>query len=515
MNAPSRLLERETKFSAAPALTLPDLRGLVDTTRLAEQHLRATYFDTADLRLWRQGITLRHRVGEGPDQGLWTLKLPSDVSGITLERTELSWPGAREVVPPEVSAIVMGLVRHAELRPLFDLATTRQRLVLHDHNGVRLAELDDDLVTVGGGPNDGLRFRQLELELVEGAQGADQAKTIDAVARALTAAGAQVGDGAKFAKALGVEAAALRPTGALKKRARMADVVRASVGDGLARLLAHDYLLRVDPADPQVEDVHQARVASRRLRSDLKTLRDVLDPVWNDHMRADLRWLGNLLGEVRDLDELRQGFGSAEADEAGTGLSEIDGVLCAQRGRAVAALHAGLESPRYLRLLDRLDAASVSPPLVAAAPGRSHVVVRPGQRARRALPHVVAVPWRSLRKRVRKAGRNPSDTQLHKIRIGAKQLRYASELAGPVVGPQARRTARRAERLQTVLGEHHDAVFAEAWLRRETAALSPTGILEAGRLIEVQRQRQEEFRRVWRHQWKALAKKKGRRWLKG
>jgi inorganic triphosphatase YgiF len=57
------MLERELKFSAAPALALPDLRNLVETTRLPQQHLDAAYFDTADLRLWRQGITLRHRVG--------------------------------------------------------------------------------------------------------------------------------------------------------------------------------------------------------------------------------------------------------------------------------------------------------------------------------------------------------------------------------------------------------------------------------------------------------------------
>jgi CHAD domain-containing protein len=512
MDTRSSLLERELKFSAEPALALPDLRGLVDTTRLPQQELRAAYFDTADLRLWRQGITLRHRVGEGPEDGLWTLKLPGAVAGPALERTELSWPGARQSVPAEVTAILQGLVRHAELGTLFDLTTTRQRLVL-DTTGGRLGELDDDLVDVDGGPNDGLRFRQLELELAEGAQDAERAATAHAVAEALTSAGAQAGDGVKFAKALGNDAAPTRPRRALSRRARMADVVRTSIQDGLRRLLAHDYLLRLEPADPGVEDVHQARVATRRLRSDLKTLRAVLDPVWNDHMRKDLRWLGNLLGEVRDLDVLRQQFGSDHADGSEAGLLEIDAVLSAERQSAVIALHEGLESKRYVRLLDRLDAASLSPPLLAGSGPRGRTIVHPGQRARKALPRLVAVPWRTLRKRVRKAGGAPTDDQLHRIRIGAKQLRYASELASPVEGRPARRTARRAQRLQTVLGDHHDAVFAEAWLRRESRGLTRAAILEAGRLIEAQRKRQANLRRVWPRRWHALAKRKGLRWL--
>jgi CHAD domain-containing protein len=501
------------KFSAEPALALPDLRGLVDTTRLPELSLQAAYFDTADLRLWRQRITLRHRVGEGPEGGLWTLKLPDDAGGVALARTELSWPGARGPVPAEVTAVVTGVVRHAELRQLFELCTTRGRMVLHDPSGNRIGELDDDLVTVAGGPNDGLRFRQLELELAQGADGSDGAATVRAVAAALASAGARAGDGAKFAKALGPHAAkSTAESMKLSKRARMADVVRASIANGLDRLLAHDYPLRLEAADPRTEDVHQARVATRRLRSDLKTLREVLDPVWNDHTRNDLRWLGNLLGDVRDLDVLRQRFGSASADVTEVGRREIDAVISEQRSAAIASLHHALGSGRYLRLLDRLDAAVASPPLLTHPP-RGHAV-RPGQPARQALPAVVRAPWRVLRRRVRKAGRQPTDAQLHKIRIGAKQLRYASELAIPVEGKPARRTARRAEHLQTVLGDHHDAVFAESWLRRESSNLPPAAVLDAGRLIETQRQVQAKMRRRWRHEWRALATKKGLRWLR-
>ena len=79
------------------------------------------------------------------------------------------------------------------------------------------------------------------------------------------------------------------------------DVVRAAIARSTARLLAHDPGVRLGD-DP--EDVHQARVATRRMRSDLRTFRRVLDEDWDESMRDELKWLGGLLGAVRDTDVL-------------------------------------------------------------------------------------------------------------------------------------------------------------------------------------------------------------------
>ena len=70
------------------------------------------------------------------------------------------------------------------------------------------------------------------------------------------------------------------------------EVLRRGIGTSLSRLVDRDYQLRSDPSDPAPEAIHQARVACRRLRSDLKTVADVLDPVWLRHTRDDLQWLG-------------------------------------------------------------------------------------------------------------------------------------------------------------------------------------------------------------------------------
>jgi CHAD domain-containing protein len=136
------------------------------------------------------------------------------------------------------------------------------------------------------------------------------------------------------------------------------------------------------------------------------------------------------------------------------------------------------------------------------------------------LPAMIRPTWRSLRRSVRSAGPHPHDAQLHRIRIRAKQLRYASEAASPVIGKAARRSAAAAEELQAVLGDFQDAVSAETWLRREalcdtTGAGEATGAgFAAGVLVGHQQHRQQELRHRWPPAWKALARKKRRRWLR-
>jgi CYTH domain-containing protein len=71
------LTETERKYEAPGGTGLPQLNGLppvAGTSEPAEQMLEAEYFDTADLRLIRNGITLRRRRG-GRDAG-WHLKVP-------------------------------------------------------------------------------------------------------------------------------------------------------------------------------------------------------------------------------------------------------------------------------------------------------------------------------------------------------------------------------------------------------------------------------------------------------
>ncbi len=488
-----KTLEREVKFGAPMSTSLPDLRDLVGRTeRLPQQRLETAYFDTADGRLWQQGLTFRFRATDGAEPGTWTLKLPRGAYRTALERTEMSWSGWQSEVPQEGVDIVRGLIRREPLQHLVALETLRQRLALHDEDDTVVAELDDDAVTVVGGPRDGLRFRQVELEL----HGATKS-----IARAVTARLEETGlvreAAQKLATAMGLKSAAASPR--LGRRSLISDVVRTAVSQSLDRLLEHDWRLRLALPDPAPEDVHHARVATRRLRSDLKTFQVLLDPIWVSHVRSDLKWLGSALGEVRDIDVL------AKLDDL---PDELRRELARQRAAAGRQLRTTLDSERCLRLLDHLHAATHTPPFVVA-----DNAVHANHHATDVLPVLVGARWRKLHRQVRKAGTRPSNRQLHRIRIKAKQVRYAAEAAAPVVGGPARHTASAAEKVQTVLGQHHDAVAAEAWLREQSSRIPSSASFEAGRLSAEQDRIQRKLRRHWRRSWKELARSKGLAWL--
>ena len=105
---------------------------------------------------------------------------------------------------------------------------------------------------------------------------------------------------------------------------------------------------------------------------------------------------------------------------------------------------------------------------------------------------------------------NPTDPELHRIRILAKRARYAAEAVAPVVGA-ATAFARAAAKLQTVLGEHQDSVTAQAWLR--SAKVTGRRAFVAGELIALERIAAEKARSEWPKVWKSLDRKKLRAWM--
>ena len=505
-----RTMEREVKFVVGPEFALPDLTGVLDgarQTELPHAELVSTYLDTPDRRLLRRGITLRHRRdrADRSDEGQWTLKLPARVGGVALERTELTWPGGSSAVPEEALRLLRAIVRHAELGPIAELVTSRRRLEIKAPGGQRLAEIDDDAVAVVDGPEPADQFREIEVEL----EAADDS-LLDSVVARLAAAGARRGQATpKLARALGVEASAPPPPAAAPRRrhASLAQVITAAITTGADRLLDHDLGVR-QSADP--EHVHQARVATRRLRSDLRTFGDVLDPGWSGRVRDELRWLGQALGRVRDADVLGIRLRTQAAEELTEldlqGFTKLEQRLALQRQAAYAELLQVLDSDRYINLLDDLT----DPPSFRA--GTEEELARP---ATEASVRFVRRPWKRLRRAVAKLDDNPTDHELHQIRIKAKRLRYSADAAAVAVGKPARRLAKAAAHLQDLLGAHHDAVTAEGWLRESAAAVRVNaGVFVAGELVTIQRREQKQLRQSWLAAWESVNSKAVRRWLR-
>src|SRR5690348_16041871 len=262
--------------------------------------METVYYDTPDLRLARWGVSLRHRAGEG-----WTLKLapPPSVPGkptAVLERDELTFQGAAKKPPAEAVEVVRAYVRGAELVPVARLSTLRRRVRLIDAAGTRVAEVVDDEVSVRDGRRVAARFREIEVEV----NGDDGAAIIEPIVDRLRKAGAGAPDPTpKHIRAIGPRATEAPEVAAekVKDGASARDVIRGALAESVASLLRHDPLVRTG-RDP--EAVHQARVATRKLRSNLRTFAPLLDVEWTEPLRAELGWLALSLGAVRDREVL-------------------------------------------------------------------------------------------------------------------------------------------------------------------------------------------------------------------
>jgi CHAD domain-containing protein len=284
----------------------------------------------------------------------------------------------------------------------------------------------------------------------------------------------------------------------------VAQVLAAGIARSVALIVTHDAGVR---AGVDAEAVHQARVGTRRLRSDLRTFRSLLLPAWTASLREELSWLADALGRVRDadvlLERLEARVASLPEEERASGESLVSR-LRADRADARRHLLDVLDDQRYLDLLDRLVDAIRHPAVVDAA-------ARP---AADVLPGLAAQPWQHLRKAVRALGDDPPDEQLHEVRIRAKRARYAAEVAALVAGKRARRFAKAVAGVQEVLGQLQDASVSEAWLRDAVADVPPTTAAVALRLAAEDRAEAERVRAVWRTAWEPLADKGLRSWLK-
>lgn len=241
-------------------------------------------------------------------------------------------------------------------------------------------------------------------------------------------------------------------------------MVLAYLNAQAARLSLLDAAVRRDKPDA----VHQMRVTVRRLRAALQSFTKIVSGEQTRRLRADLKWLGGVLGSARDAEVL--------ADYLHTGLKAIPTELVLGPAQARITAHFApieassrkavldaLDSERYralraelVRLLDR-------PPLASAA----------SEPAGKALPSAVHQAYRRTRRRMKRVKHAPAgparDVALHETRKAAKRARYAAEAARPALGKKtgknARRFVRRMKGVQSTLGAHQDAVIARTAAR--------------------------------------------------
>jgi len=500
--------ETERKYEAVDDWELVDpagLLGFATGTGPDEQELAAVYFDTADLRLIREGITLRRREG-GSDAG-WHLKLPAG----TDSRQEVQVPLGRGTrrPPAELVALTRVYTRGAALAPVAELTTRRRRWVLADDGGQAIAELVDDHVTARsmGEQTTTLSWREVEVELTEHTQ----AKLLDRIERRLLQLGAQrAGSSSKLGRLLADRTPAAGTTVKAKRARSAGDVVLAYLASQVQQLRRYDPLVRQDAPDA----VHQMRVAARRMRSALQAFGRILDRDRTRDVTTELKWVAGELGGARDAEVMAESFAAMLAelpDELKLGPVEAAFTRSFERrqadARAVAL--AALDSERYLALHDLLDALLADPPLTTRA----------GRKAKRELPKSVRRAYRRVESRMADADRQSSgperDVALHETRKAAKRLRYATEAVEPTLGKPATRLRKRLKAVQQLLGDHQDTAVSRPVLRELAAQAHLEGGngFTYGLMYASEAARAEQAEKDLPAAWKQMRKRKNIAWL--
>lgn len=455
----NRHVEVERKFDVPPGTVFPSFDGfsaVARVERLPSHSLDAIYFDTPKHDLAVHRVTLRRRTG-GPDAG-WHLKLPAGPDS----RTEVHAPldaDSPEQPPEQLVDIVLAIVRDRPLAPVARITTTRSVVMLHGADGAGLAEFCDDEVRAwaiaDGGHQDEQQWHEWELELVDGTVEGGAA-LLDRLGNRLLDAGATpAGHGSKLAKVLDAAVAAPPDT-----PEPPADPVHRAVAEQVAELLEWDRAVRADVYD----SVHQMRVTTRKIRSLLQASEDAFGLTDDAWVLDELRQLASVLGIARDAEVLAERYASAlDALPAELVRGPVrERLVEGANRRYQAGLRrslAAMRSQRYFRLLDALEGLVFAQPLDTT----------PGAEPRR-------VTIDSAYKRIRKAAKSAEqaveehkDEALHRIRKGAKRLRYVAAATGES------KVSERAKVIQTLLGDHQDSVVSRAHLSQQAEAAHLAG----------------------------------------
>ena len=450
------------------------------------------YLDTADRLLQKNSIALRlRRVGR---KWVQTVKTAGEAHAGLSRRSEWEVPAAMRQGKPHVKlqslaetplpALLAERGGSKALIPVFRARFTRELRTLRFASSVIELAIDRGRIdTPHARPQRVDPISEIELELKDGRTEDVTALALRLVGRGRHALalvplphskaerGYRLADDEHPAPA---KAAARGFVAALEPGDSAGQALRAIMAHGLSVLLANTDAMR---SHGDVEYVHQARVALRRMRSALR----LLDRRHDDFPQAladELRWAGRLLGASRDWDVLTGQTLPTLATAAGIDDATLAPLLVnahAKRDAARAGAVAGAASPRYAQLALRLQSWMLTP--APKGPSLEKVAARKLDRARRRLLEAARF-FAAL-----------SPERRHQVRIKAKRLRYALDVMSVALpNAAAERYSETVADLQDVLGELNDIAVAETKLSA-LAARQPIATM----LLEWSRRREQKL----------------------
>jgi len=417
------------------------------------------YLDTEDWRIGRAGYVLRFRHKARGDEV--TLKglsdsAPADGLRRRVEITEKRTDGADwRTLDGPVGSRVAAMIGRRPLRHVLEVRTERRPFAIWI-GPTSVAELAMDETFIADYTDERpAQLRRVEVEVVP--------EWTDVVAPLVEdlrrSSGLWPARLSKFEAGMLAHGMALPgppdlgPT-EVSATSTFGELADAVIRRHLAAVITHEPGTRLGE-DP--EDLHDMRVATRRLRAAFSFFKEIL-PAQFSVLRTELAWLASVLGAVRDLDVHLEGLEGEEGhliplpEGIEPPLDHLRAVLRSERERDRAVLLRALDSPRYERLTTGLAS--------LAQQGAARRIAEYHLPAVAVIPDLVGSRYRATTRAARQARRSGRTTDFHRLRIRCKRLRYAVEFATDVYGEPAQRFSRQLASLQDALGSVQDASVA-------------------------------------------------------
>ena len=467
-----------------------------------------TYLDTFEWSLMKNKLALRYRVSDG--MAMYTLKSLGSIRGGIAKRMETEVPLKEPVAIPSAVPVkrvrrdIEALIYPRKLLEQLQIRTDRRRYRVVSPEEAKI-ELAFDISSFSlRGLHKGRRtqrLHELEAEILDG-----PATALGSLAALFSQAFAyRTSSASKFEVAierLKVAMPSKKPPEKLKVHLedRLDLALRKILTYQLQRF--REQLPGVH-GDIDTEFVHQARVATRRMRSALRLLRDAVPGNTGAYLAGELKWLGGMFGPVRDLDVFLLNVSRFQGQIKhfpGKKKKALEDWIEEQRRAPLKALQAALESPRYKTFERRLGGFLEKP--LPARP-RAPLAVKPvGDIA----PAAIQEKWAAVLTQGNKVLAKPTLKRFHRLRVQMKKLRYATEFMGPAYDGTLAPFIDRTVEIQNCLGELQDTVFTSGFIQDlldhwKGKLVDPDLIFIFGEVYQLQgeiaRQRQEMFSKIW------------------
>jgi inorganic triphosphatase YgiF len=466
------------------------------------------YLDTFEWILLKNGLALRLRNAAG--RRLYTLKSIGPLQDGLADRFELEVPVRRRNPDPTIVPVrkirsrVDRLIRPRKLLEQVLVRTERRTYRVAGERGFRAELAFDSTRFQARGLNADRRARRLyemEFELQKGEP--------DELTRIAGLLAERLACRPSAASKLETAMERLKIAVPSKKPPKKLTVRTQDRYDLAVRKIISFQLQRFDECEPGVrldidtEFVHQARVATRRMRSALGLFTGALPARTVEAFREELGSIAASLGDVRDLDvfllNLPSFFAKIESSTEEQRLS-LERWVSDHRAGALETLKASLDSRRARAFRARLQRYLGSP--LPRRPWAPRALKTLGETA----PGVIMDHFNAVVRQGRRVMQRPKPRNFHKLRIEMKKLRYACEFVAPAYGDSLAPFIEKSVAIQDCLGELQDTVFTQGFIEGilqewRGKAVDPGMLFILGEIYQLQgeiaRAKRAAFAAIW------------------